>query len=364
MAIKLRRAATIRIARGPVVLDGPILTSTSIFTGESSEFLARLDKRTYKEVWRKQKMAWVRRAHRDSILVYAGREKETQLWNEDGQILWKLRGMLSLGNDRLFLNDGGRLQTIDILTGDLVDEFECPPGKPGMMHDGVLLLRNLEGATDPVQAVDLARRTVVWKRHLVSDIKDRYGDTCPHGLAFVASYPGQFVAKSVERLVGVSLTDGRMLWGLEISVPYLAPLVEDGRMYVWSAPSASTSTRVTFDLDSGQITRERSEPAASENRLVIVDEAMGKIVVDRPLVPYGAAFRQVQEAYGGTICRNHFVFTSKSGLMAAFRLSDGELVWQHQHSDQLFSPVFEDNRLYVACADGTLVVFEAEGGEL
>ena len=232
------------------------------------------------------------------------------------------------------------------------------------MHDGVLLLTDPEGATDPVQAIDLVRQAVLWRKHLISEIKERYGDACPRGLAFMASCPGQFVAKSVEHLVGVSLADGRLLWGLEISVPYQAPLVDRGRMYVWSAPPVSTSTRVTFDLDSGQVTRERSWPAASENRLVIVDEATGKIVVDRALAPYGAAFERVQEAYGGTICRNHVVFTSKSGLMAAFRLSDGELVWWHEHRDQLFSPVFEDNRLYATCADGTLVVFEAKGGEL
>ena len=80
--------------------------------------------------------------------------------------------------------------------------------------------------------------------------------------------------------------------------------------------------------------------------------------------PYGTAFERLQEAYGGALCKSHVVFTSKSGLMAAFRLTDGELVWSYEHRDQLFSPVFEDNRLYATCADGTLVVFEAEGGEL
>jgi outer membrane protein assembly factor BamB len=364
MAIKLREAGAFRVARGPVVLQDPVLTRTSIYTGEGGEFLARLDKRTGRQIWRKRRSGHVRCAHGDKVLVYVGDVDETQLWGEDGKVLWKRSGMPGLENGRLFENEGGRLRTIDVLTGAVLDEFECPPGRPNLMHDDVLLLTDPDGATDPVQAVDLTRQRIVWRRHLASEIKDRYGDDCPRGLSFAASCPGQLVAKSGRHLVALSLADGTLRWGLAISVPYLAPLVRDGRMYIWSAPSTWTSTRVTFDLDSGQITRERSEPSASENRFVIVDEAGGQIVVDRPLVSYGAPFRRVQEVYGGGICRNHVLFTSSSGLMALFRLSDGELVWQHEHRDQLFSPVFEDNRVYVACADGTLVVFEAEGGEL
>ncbi len=259
----------------------------------------------------------------------------------------------------------GSLQTIDLATAEVVDEFACPPGRPNLMHDGILLLTNADGTSDPIQAVDLAERTPLWRRHMISEIKERYGDSCSRGLAFMASYPGQFVAKSAEHLVGASLADGQLSWGQAIPMPYSAPLVRDGRLYVWSAPSsASTSTRVTLDLDSRQVTRVRSEPAASENRFVIVDETSGKIVANRPLAPHGDAFKRVQEAYGGTICRNHVVFTSRSGLMAVFRLSDGELVWWYEHRDRLLSPVFEDNRLYAACADGTIVVFEAEGDEL
>jgi len=359
----LREIVAFRVARGPVVLQTPVLTDTSIFTGEGGEFLARLDKRNGTQIWRKRMSGHIRSAQANKVLVYVGDTHETQLWNEDGKTLWKRPGM-GLANDHLFLNEEGRLRTIDVATGQVVSEFECAPGRPTLMHDGILLLTSPDGTIDPVQAVDLASRNGVWQKHLISDIKERYGDSCSRGLAFMASCPGQFVAKSVEHLVGVSLADGRLLWGLEISMPYRAPMVEKGRMYVWSAPSTPTSTRVTFDLDSGRITRERSEPAASENRLVIVDEATGRIVVDRPLGPYGAVFKRVQEAFGGTICRNHVVFTAKSGLMAAFRLTDGELVWWHEHRDQLFSPVFEDSRLYVPCADGTLVVFEAEGDEL
>lgn len=363
MPITLREAGAFKVVRGPVVLQGPVVTRASIFTGEWGEFLARLDKRSGRQIWRKRMSGHIWSAHGDKVLIYSGNAKETQLWNEDGEIIWRRSGRLGPESGRLFDNAKGQLRTIDVLTGQVIDEFECPPGRPNLMHDGVLLLTNQDGSIDPVQAVDLSRRAVVWQKDLTSDVKERYGDACPRGLSFLASLPGRVVAKSGQHLVAVSLVDGGFGWGLPLSVPYVT-MAREGRIYTWSAPSDGTSTRVTFDLDSGQTVRETSAPSASENRLVIVDEASGQIVVDRPLASYGPAFRGVQEAYGGTLCKEHVVFTTRSGLMAVFRLWDGELVWQHQHRDQLFSPAFEENRLYVACADGTLVIIEAEGGEL
>lgn len=50
--------------------------------------------------------------------------------------------------------------------------------------------------------------------------------------------------------------------------------------------------------------------------------------------------------------------------MVLFRITDGEIVWQHEYSDRLFSPVVDDNRVYVASAEGNILVFDAEGGEL
>jgi outer membrane protein assembly factor BamB len=153
------------------------------------------------------------------------------------------------------------------------------------------------------------------------------------------------VVKTGAHLVGVSLADGSVQWGLPLSVPHLAPMARDGRLYVWSAPGEGTT-------------------AAADNRLVIVNEATGGIVTDRALSGDGPAFGRPHRVYGGALCRNHVIFTSSSGLMAVFRLSDGELAWQFEYGDQLFSPAFEDNRLYIATASGDIVIFEAHGGEL
>jgi outer membrane protein assembly factor BamB len=221
-----------------------------------------------------------------------------------------------------------------------------------------------DGPTGRTFAIDLTARRVLWEVRLRAIFLERFGDPCPGGLAFVASRPGFVVVKTRAHLVSVSLVDGSVRWGLPLSVPYIAPFARDGRIYVWSAPDDWTSTRVTIDVASGETLRERLGLDASDNHMVIVDEATGTIVVDRALSEYGPAFRQPQKVHGGAMCRNHVVFTSSSGLMALFRLSDGELVWQHDLPDHLFSPVFEDNRLYLPTAGGDIVMFEAYGEEL
>lgn len=270
MTIELRQTAAIRVARGPIVLDTPVVTPTAIFTGESSQFVVRLDKRTHKQAWKKKQMARVRSAHGDNILVYAGQTGETQLWDGDGKVLWKHRGSEIAFADRLHFDADGRLQIVDVHSGKIVDEFECPPGRTHRVHDGILLRTNAKGPTDPVQAVDLAARTLRWEQNLIPAIQARFGDPCPRGLSFQASRPGHVVAKSGAHLVAVSLTDGSLGWGLPISLPYRAPLVKAGRMYVWSAPAGWTSVRISIDIDSGEVTRETTQPDSTDNHFVIV----------------------------------------------------------------------------------------------
>jgi outer membrane protein assembly factor BamB len=149
-----------------------------------------------------------------------------------------------------------------------------------------------------------------------------------------------------------------------VNVPYYSPQVRDGRIYVWTTAPVTATRKTTFDVATGEVTREASAAVAGENRLVIVDEETGMILVDRPMAPYGPEFEAHQEPKRGTLCKNHIVFTTKTGLIAVFRLSDGALVWKTTYEDELMYPVFDENRLYVACANGSLVVFEAEGGEL
>jgi hypothetical protein len=363
MAIDLRQTTAVPVARGPVVLSGPFVSADGVFTGLRADFAVKLDKRSLKEVWRKKQMASLRSVHGHNILVFFGKKKEMQLWSGDGKIVWTRPGNeWALGN-RLYFSQDSTLRIVDVMTGKTVDEFPCPTGTPQFERDGILLLVE-EGPTGRTHAIDLTARTVLWEVGLRANILERFGDPCPGGLAMISSRSGSVAVKAGAHLVGMSLGDGSIQWGVPLSVPHIAPMAHGGRLYVWSAPDDAAPTRVTIDAASGAAVREPLGPDAADNRLVIVDEATGGIVADRALAGYGPAFGRPQRVYGGALCRNHVLFTSSSGLMALFRLSDGELAWQHEYGEQLFSPVFEDNRLYIATARGEIVVFEPHGDEL
>jgi outer membrane protein assembly factor BamB len=363
MAIALRQTAAAHIARGPIVLMGPFLSETSIFTGQLTDFAVKLDKRSLKEVWRKKQTSSMRSVHGDNILIFFGKKKEMQLWNGDGKVVWTRPGNEWARGDRLYFSHDSTLHVVDVMTGRTVDEFPCPIGTPRFERDGILLLVE-EGPTGRTYAIDLTARTVLWEVELRANILERFGDPCPAGFALISSRPGSVVVKTRAHLVSVSLADGSMQWGLPLSVPHIAPMARGGRLYVWSAPDEWTTTRVTIDAASGAAVREQIGPDAADNRLVIVDEATGGVVADRALSEYEPAFGRPQNVYGGALCQNHVLFTSSSGLMALFRLSDGEFVWQHEYGEQLFSPVFADNRLYIPTAGGDIVVFDAHGDAL
>ena len=341
MAIELREVVATRVARGPVVLSGPFVSETRIVTGQRTDFVVSLDKRTLKETWRKRGMAWIRSMHGENLLVFIGKTRQTQLWSGDGRVAWTRTGNEAAFGDRLYFHQDGQLQVVDVLTGTIVDQFQCPDGTTALVHDGTLLLRDPQTSTGRVHAIDLAARRVLWQQDLHTTIERQFGDPCERGIAFLASRPGSVVVKTFAHLVGLSLADGAVQWGLPLSLPYIAPLVSDGRMYIWSAPLED----------------------APENRLVIVDQRSGAVVVDRALSEYGPAFQRGQRVFRGTICRNHVVFASSSGLLAVFRMADGELAWQQEYGGGL-SPEFADNRLYATTVAGDIVIFEAQGGAL
>ena len=361
--LSLRQAGSALIARGPAVLTTPYLTTNGIFTGDADRHVVNLDKVTLKERWRTKTKLQVRGGFGDLVLLAYYDEMEA--WTPDGKAIWKRKTSQNYcrsGAKMYFLE--ARLEVVDVMTGRLQEAMECPLGAPDLIIGDVLLVTD-PLHTDPVRAFSLRERRVIWERALVQELREIEGVDQPgFALALAASGENRCIAARGGHLLGMSIEDGSWLWKTPVHVPYFGVQLRDDRIYVWTTTLASTSTRVTLDIGSGQVMRERSEPTTADNHFVIVDDATGEVVLDRQLGPFGEAFRRFQEVQRGTLCKNHIVFTTQSGLMAVFRLSDGELVWQRQHRDQLFYPVFEDNRLYVACADGTLVVFEAEGGEL
>src|SRR5688572_17434596 len=190
MAIDLRQRATIPVARGPIVLSGPLLTEHGIFTGQRTDFAVKFDKRSLKEVWRKKQMASLRSVHGDNLLVFFGKKNEMQLWSGDGKILWTRPGNEWALGHRLYFSHDSTLQVVDVMTGKTVDEFPCPGGTPQFERHGILLLVE-EGPAGRTHAIDLTGRSVLWQAGLRETITQRFDDPCRRGLTFIASRPGR-----------------------------------------------------------------------------------------------------------------------------------------------------------------------------
>lgn len=366
--LKLRQIGAPRIVpSGRVVLEHPYATSDGVVVGHAlpeGGVVVKIHKKTLKEVWRKEQRLKIRGGYGDLIFLYYG--QEAQVWNNDGRVLWKPDFSFVIGRGRLFRFSDGKVATFDAYTGKMLDSVACPvPSYPKLVleDEGVVMVGD-QLETDPVRAFDLRARRVLWERNIRAEIRGQYGDQCERGIGFLCGGPGRLIAGSGRHVFGLSALNGELRWGVRLGIADREPEVKDGRLYAWATSGESARHVAVLDSSLGQVTHETVTPSSAENRFVILDEATGEILMDRPLAPYGAPFRHFQEPRG-TLCKNHIAFTtSDTGLLAVFRLSDGELVWQYEHPEELFRAVFDDNRLYVRCADGTLVVFEAEGEEL
>ena len=369
--LSLRRIAAPRIVSGRrVVLDQPYVTSDGVVLGNRESVVVKIDKRTFKESWRKDADVICYRGYGD--LVFFGNADEYQVWHSSGKVLWKKKFPTSpflRRKDHLWRFGESEIYVLDAASGETIQTFQCSrPAWPQQMkwfiedEDTLLLCQPL--GVDPVCAFRLSDQRILWEANLLPEIRTRYEPDC-RGLSFGPSGTDRFIASSDKHVFGMSAGNGALHWGLPLRLAYGLPQVRNGHLYGWATSGGTVRGTTTVDVSSGEVTRDRVTPTSAENRFVIVREATGEVLVDRPLGSYGAAFQRFQEPHQGVLCRNHIAFTtSDTGLLAVFRLSDGELVWQYEHSDELFRAAHDDNRLYVRCADGTLVVFEGEGDEL
>ncbi len=170
----------------------------------------------------------------------------------------------------------------------------------------------------------------------------------------------RFLAARAGHIFGVSVLDGRVVWCAEVPLPYRAACAQHGKVFAWSTAPVSKTT--TFDLSTGGV--EQKTEGATGNRWVILDEATGAVLLNRDLGEYGPEFAAHQRPWFPTLGVNHIVFTTDTGLVAIFRLSDGELVWRHQLPTEAFEAAVADNELFITCSDGTLYAFECQDGEL
>ena len=346
-------------------MDRPYVTSDGIVLGDRGSVVVKIGKKSLKEVWRKRADLISYGGYGDVVCLRNGRD--FQLWNADGKVVWKRQFPTTpfRRENRLWLIHEGHVEAVDFTTGQTLEQSACPTGYASFVSDDgrVILFRPSPLDAEPVLAFEFSQRRVLWERKLVAEIRERYRIECPEGLVFQASSHSRCIAASGRHVFGVIMENGELCWAQ--SLGSRAPHIRDGRLYGWSTSSVAATKRRTLNTVSGAISRETVGPDTHENRFVVLAEETGEILVDRPLESYGATFDRFLEPSQGTLCRDHVAFTvADTGLLVVFRLSDGEMIWHYEHGDELFSPVFDDNRLYVCCADGTLVVFEAEGEEL
>jgi outer membrane protein assembly factor BamB len=362
--MKLRQVGRVKIAPGRVVLNQPAVTERAIFTGYPMTVTIGLDKGSLEPIWRKKVGVTFKGVSAGVLAFWRG--VEFQGWDTGGKVLWTR----SFGVDpyvdgrRLLFLESGMMQVVDGTTGETIEEFPCPDGWPALLQDEILFIKHPDKSV-PFRAFHLSERRVCWERDLQGELEGRCETPGAQVSAVARGGPGRFVATTAGHIASFSVANGECRWHARIHVPYYWPQVCDGRIYVWTTvPLPDARVRTTLDLDRRVMIQERPGDLGAENRLLIVEEESGNVLVDRALAQYGLEFTGRLEPWRGTLCSSHIVFTTDTGLLAVFSLSDGQLTCFHQHRDELFPGVYDGGRLYFSCADGTLVVFEGEGGEL
>lgn len=182
---------------------------------------------------------------------------------------------------------------------------------------------------DPIRAVQLVDGEVRWTRNMLAEINARRpsDDPYPPAIFTPTSTPDRCIVTRDRSMAACSLSDGAILWTVDVLVPYHWPLVEEGRI-----------------------------PVLCGDRFTVTDEATGEMLVDRRHSELNGIFRERR----GSIVGGLVVFGSESTHLAAFDLGTGDLVFVKKHKTVGFwGSAVADGRLLAAGTDGKLWVYKA-----
>ena len=353
----IRHARTVSIVKGHCVLEGPVVGPEVICTGQRRGAIVGLSRTDLRVLWKRESKYLVPKCGNSDTIVLWSLGTGSEGWNWKGETVW-LRdksARLLLSNERMLEVAGGLLE-VDLRTGGTLSRVECPEGKPRAMSGSILILVAGEKG-EAVRAFDLTARRLLWERDLLKEMRSLYGADEPHpvlGLAFCDE--NRLIATRGGYVFGVSAADGQLTWAKRAEIPYVSPQVVDGRVYLWTSPAGAR--KALIDVDAGTVTRD-AVPSTG-GRLVILDARTGDTLSDLDLTKLGSEFAVSQEPQEGTLGKRHIAFSTRGGLLAVFRLADGELVFKHQHTDPLFPPAIVDREIYAVGGDGSLTVFQSE----
>lgn len=349
MGLPIRRIAALRVTRQRSVLPNPVLGPGGLYHADQISHVRKFDLQTLEEIWKvKTGRVWAVRALQD-VMVVTDYSVGIGLSVADGREIWRrpFESNTAVWGERVLLVSGNRIQVIDLRTGQQVDEYGFDTGVylKRVLGDVAVLAAaetsEFSGNGDPIGVFDLRRREWRWRRHLLDEIKERYGvETRIPAIGFVLGTEGRFVATYGGHTFGGNLDDGRILWCSPEDSLYAWPEAHGGRVCMLS------SERKDFFV----------------THFVALDEATGETIYDVSLADHSPPLvKKLGHATQPLVLEGHLAYASGAGLLVAFRESDGQPVWHYRHKDSLYRGLVAGRRAFVPSADGSILVFEEEG---
>jgi len=339
MALTFRKT---RLFRGTVFLSPPVVSREALYTGVEDAEIVALQRSTLEELWRIPAERFVVTHATDTRVILQSHAADVcRGVDQNGRSVWTLeawpfppsrlwRGGLLLAKPSL--------RVVDIETGHVRDDRPVPVSDLDSLApvDGVLLLtRQEQHAEDSFLAYDFVSNRTRWQRDLLGRLQSRFDLT--EDLVFLAaatSLQESFIAYCTNHVFGVRTDDGEPLWHCPVHAAMTA-CEADGKLYTW--------------IGQGR----------ARNRLLCLDQRTGETTYEKGLDAHGPDFSSAHRVSLPAGDSGRLVFTSRNGLVAVFKKTDGSLLGWHKHKAELFAPVLADDKIYVSTADGHLLAFEA-----
>jgi len=174
----LRLSKTVTVCYGNGIIGWPLVGPDAIYAEDWRDEMVRLDRNTLRVVWRrpadKSRAAYLC----GSVLLtgsMSGRIGARRA--ESGEWVWQkeTRFGTHLWRGRLVV-PGEEFQILEPETGEVEDSFPVQGGVngPGTLCGDILVSEHGEQG-DPVKAVNLNERRLVWQRDLLAEMKSQYG---------------------------------------------------------------------------------------------------------------------------------------------------------------------------------------------
>ena len=342
MKFPARLLRRVKLEKGPAFLGRPTLTEDAVYLGWDDIY--RIDIEMLELVWKAHEEGCsVGPVCGDVLIIGNGTNRLAGLDTPSGRKVWSRPAAGGCPwRGRLLILESRKVSLLDPSTGALLEPLALPAGALFRDVRGDLLLYNrgeYDGLTHNYDitkcitgAFNMTTRKILWERPL---LKETFSDYHASGesLSLTISSRAFIASKGDVGIFGCSLEDGKILWHRRLFVPQDVPVAAEGHVYVLT----------------------RGLPGKENAKFFCFDELTGEKIYEtehKDLLAYRPT--------PGTVDGDYVVYGNEGGMILAFRLSDGELVWSHRTRADTSQPSILGNRLYVTSGDGYLLVFEGK----